>query len=322
MKILDENGVKTLVTNVKNNLKTKADLQEGNVPVEQLGNIQKISSSTVDEIWGGDPSTPSYQKKKKRERRIIFRKSISMYTADDARYEYAYVSARPCFKVPTNQKFRIFINGQIFEGLHIFNFGHPARLTEENDYFIATYEGKGNFIPKYIILASLANTIENERGIFTVLRYEYDMGVLNIYIKRRRYNKERSYTGRFFVEDRLYCTDIIPIDNFIDGHNVVRPFFQEEQAMGIYLYRFAKWENIVMGLRCMVLNRRGHTGESCQTPVHRYRFARLYKESDHKSTKYKTVARFKYTKGLPHTYLVKRRKDKNNDLHISYIQEI
>lgn len=207
MKFLDDKGVKTIANNVKKRLATKADLQEGNIPVEQLGNIQNISNSVVDDLWG-DSSDISTTKKRKRERRIIFRKSISMYSTDDNRYEYAYVSSYPGIRIPTSVSknfIKIYLNNDIYKGAIFCGIGYDIKKREDGSFLFSRIDNT----------RQVCNVIKIDyniiRHIYIVDKYDLTGDTLSIYIRRIDYQGEPSYNGRIVVgspDGVLRCTDV------------------------------------------------------------------------------------------------------------------
>lgn len=184
-------------------------LAGASVVSDMVAKLPIVTDDDIDAMWGDTEALPA---KRRRERRIIMRKAISRYTADDGRYEYAYVSKAPVVKIPLGVRIRIYINDipelplDAPEG--VFLDGNSNDLT-----FVCHKEGNLSFdsVRRYVYIPNNTKTF---RCITTVKSYSDNDSVLEIFLKQEPYNNEPSYTGRYFCFGNLLrCTDI-PTNNF------------------------------------------------------------------------------------------------------------
>lgn len=188
-------------------------LAGASVVSDMVAKLPIVTDDDIDAMWGDTEALPA---KRRRKRRIIMRKAISRYTADDGRYEYAYVSKAPVVKIPFNVRIRIYINDiptlplSAPEG--VFLDGNFNDLT-----FVCHKEGDlaNDYVRHYVYISNNTGTF---RCITTVKSYYYNNSVLEIFLKQEPYNNEPSYTGRYFCFGNLLrCTDI-PTNNYCIEH--------------------------------------------------------------------------------------------------------
>ena len=140
------------------------------------------------------------------------RKAISRYTADDGRYEYAYVSKAPVVKIPFDVRIRIYINDIPTLPLHA---PHEVFFDENfNDLTFVCHKEEDLAINNVRHYVYISNNMWTFRCITTVKSYCFNNSVLEIFLKQEPYNNEPSYTGRYFCFGNLLrCTDI-PTNNY------------------------------------------------------------------------------------------------------------
>lgn len=184
-------------------------LAGASVVSDMVAKLPIVTDDDIDAMWGDTEALPA---KRRRERRIIMRKAISRYTADDGRYEYAYVSQKPALMIPFYVRMRIYINDIPQMPL---NSSVGVFMDENfNDLTFVCHKFEDvpiNAVHPYVHIQNNMNTF---RCITTVKSYSFNNSVLEIFLKQEPYSNEPSYTGRYFCFGNLLrCTDI-PTNNY------------------------------------------------------------------------------------------------------------